>query len=372
MIRLEKNESEIDSILEAEAAEAKAKAESAKSADSAKSAESATSDSTPISAVNPANATPSELSVENFSTEVFKTLLGKKVLPIPQNYQAYFEMLLNTKDLGFQRRVLDLMENDGVDSERHITFEKSIHLAFANTRDILKCTSSIYKNLVMMNDIEREWSVDLQASNAESAPRFVQETRNIQQEIDTQINQLKTLYQKCNKILESINTNTMYDAKFGTYNKRYFIYLVQNEQNLVDKFAHTSTVIMMSLPPSVTRYLQNDQQSALVVMKTVAKLLLKTSRRSDIIGYVGNGIFAMLLKHSDIVATQRASERLIELLKNTNVFLDNKEVNLDLNIGIAKLKSNRNAEDSLNFAISALRGAQKANTAYLVYKDDRE
>lgn len=311
-------------------------------------------------------------SIDDFSTKVFKTLLSKQVAPLPLNYQTYFETLLNAEDIAFQKKIHELIESsNSSDDERNITFEKSIHSAFANTRDIMKSTSAIYKNLVIMNDIEKKWSLELKGESP-NAKKYMQDTKAIQSQIDSQISQLKILYQKSCKILENINANTMYDSKFNTYNKRYYIYLVQNEQKMVEKFAHTSTIMMLSLPLAVTRYLQNDQTTALIVMKTVAKLLLKTSRRSDIIGYVGNGIFGMLLKHSDLFSTQKASERLIDLMNNTNVFLDKREIHLDLNIGISKLKQERSGEDSLNCAINALRSAQKSNVPYMIYKDDKE
>lgn len=367
MIRLQEKDDNIDSVDELGAsAEGESIAPDAPDLSEDNDACDLDIDSTP-------EAPPStQITIETFSTEVFKTLLNKNVPPLPLNYQTYFEALLNTKGIDFQKKIHDIMESDNQgNDERNITFEKNIHAAFANTRDIMKCTSSIYKNLVIMNDIDKRWSADLERNIANSA-NYKLESQNIQRQVDSQINQLKILYQKCNKILENINTNTMYDSKFNTYNKRYFIYLVQNEQKMIEKFAHTSTIIMMSLPLSVTRYLQNDQTTALIVMKTVAKLLLKTSRRSDIIGYVGNGIFGMLLKHSDLFSTQKASERVIDLMKNTNVFLDKREIHLDLNIGISKLCQERGAEDSLNCAINALRNAQKSNVEYMIYKDDKE
>lgn len=316
------------------------------------------------SAPDSADSAPDSANITDFATQVFKSLLSKNIPPIPLNYQTYFETLLDSKDIEFQKQIIELMERNAENDERNITFEKSIHAAFANTKDILKCTSSIYKNLVIMNDIEKEWSLDMEGSK--SSARYAQETQNIQNEIDGQIVQLKDLYQKCNQILENINTNTMYDSKFDTYNKRYFIYLVQNEQKMIEKFAHSSSIMMMSLPFSVTRYLQNDQPTALIVMKTIAKLLLKTSRRSDIIGYVGNGIFGMMLRHCDLSATKNASERVISLVKNTNVFLDKREVKLDLNIGISLLSAQRGSDESLNMAIGALRNAQREGKPWVV------
>lgn len=304
-----------------------------------------------------------------FSNEVLKTLIDKNIPALPSNYQAFFEQMLNNCDLDFQKKIHDLMEVDVKNDDRNIQFEKNIHLAFAKIKELLKCTSSIYKNFLFMNEAQHKL-LNLHSNN-ESEVKLTKDIKQIQGSIDKQVAQLKILYQQCNKVLENINTNTMYDSKFDVYNKRYFITLVQEEALAIKKFNHVSTVLMMVLPYNVMRYLNNDQM-AIVVMKTMAKLLLKTSRRSDMIGYIGNGIFGMLLKHSDIFSSKKASERLIELLKNTNIFLGNNEITLDLNIGIAKITPTRSAGDSLNYAIAALHLAQKTKVEYVIYKEDIE
>lgn len=310
--------------------------------------------------------TPKQASLDSLSNEVMQALTSKNIPPLPANYQTFFEQILNGYDLEFQKKIYDLMETDAKDDDRNINFEKNIHIAFAKTKDLLKCTSSIYKNFILMSEIQNQIIKSKPGSIDNS---ILERFRQSQSNIDKQVIELKNLYQQCNKALENINTNTMYDSKFDVYNKRYFIQLVQDEAKSVQKFHHTSTVLMMALPHSITQYLNNDQM-AIVIMKTVAKLLLKTSRRSDMIGYIGNGIFGMLLKHSDVFSSKKASERLIELLKNTNVFIGSNELNLNLNIGIAKIKPDRSAQDSLNYSISALRLAQQNKVEYLVYKED--
>lgn len=307
-----------------------------------------------------------QASLDSLSNEVIKALNSKNIPPLPTNYQAFFEQILNSYDLEFQKKIYDLMETDTKDDDRNINFEKNIHIAFAKTKELLRCTSSIYKNFILMSDIQNQ-IIKSKSGNIDNS--ILEKFRQSQNNIDKQVIELKTLYQQCSKALENLNTNTMYDSKFDVYNKRYFIQLVQDEAESIQKFHHISTVLMMALPSSITQYLNNDQM-AIVIMKTVAKLLLKTSRRSDMIGYIGNGIFGMLLKHSDIFSSKKASERLIELLKNTNVFIGSNELNLNLNIGIAKIKPDRSAQDSLNYSISALRLAQQSKVEYLVYKED--
>lgn len=312
-----------------------------------------------------------DIDLASFSKSVFDSLIERDIAPLPLNYQAYFEQMLNSTSINFQKQIHNLMQTDLSNDDRNILFEKNIHLAFANTREILKCISGIYKSLVLMDSLEKKWLTSLRANNVNSQD-FLSDTKSLQTTIESQLNQLKTLYQKCNAILETINTNTMYDAKFDTYNKRYFIKLVQSEQNLIQKFSHTSSLLMLTLPNSVISSINGDQAKGLVIMKTIAKLLLKTSRRSDIIGYIGNGIFSMLLKNSDVFSATKASERLIELIKSAQVMLGKEKIDLDLHIGIAKMSAERSAEDALNYAIGALRLAQKNNLSYVVCKNDEE
>lgn len=312
----------------------------------------------------------SQNNLNSFSKNVLSKLIEKDMPPLPSNYQIYFEQMLGKESMEFQKKIYTLLEAEEGNNERNINFEKNINAAFVNTKEILKCILGIYKNLTIMNEIEKKWFVGLKRGDTHS-DKYIEDISAIQKTIDKQNNELKLLYNKGNTILENINTNKMYDSKFDVYNKRYFIHLVQEELKAVQKFQHTSTILMMTLPTEVSKYLTNDK-TALIVMKTIAKLLLKTSRRSDMIGYIGNGIFGMLLKHSDIFSSKKASERLVELLNNTNIFIGDNDINLDIKIGIAKISPNRSAETSLNYSISALRSAQKIPMSYFIYKEDDE
>lgn len=316
------------------------------------------------------SSSSSQNNLNNFAKNVLSKLIEKDIPPLPSNYQIYFEQMLSKESMEFQKKIYTLLEAEAGNDERNINFEKNINAAFINTKGILKCILGIYKNLTIMNEIEKKWFLGLKRGDI-STDKYIEEISVIQKTIDKQNNELKLLYNKGNNILENINTNKMYDSKFDVYNKRYFIHLVQEELKAVQKFQHTSTILMMTLPASVSKYLTNDK-IALIVMKTIAKLLLKTSRRSDMIGYIGNGIFCMLLKHSDIFSSKKASERLVELLNNTNIFIGDSDINLDIKIGIAKIASNRSAETSLNYAISALRSAQKSPMPYSICKEDDE
>jgi diguanylate cyclase (GGDEF)-like protein len=110
----------------------------------------------------------------------------------------------------------------------------------------------------------------------------------------------------------------------------------------------------------LSRELKEDveNQKAITLMtRTIARLLLKTSRRSDTVAHYGHGIFAMLLKHTDIESAKKASERLCDLVSNSNFFLSDREILLKISIGVTSIDSNYSVEE---IVVSAIEGIEKA------------
>ena len=101
----------------------------------------------------------------------------------------------------------------------------------------------------------------------------------------------------------------------------------------------------------------NNEKAITLMIRTIARLLLKTSRRSDIVAHYGNGIFAMLLKHTDIDSAKKASERLCDLVANSNFFLADREVRLKISIGITDIDTLYSVEE---IVVSAMNGVEKA------------
>ena len=101
--------------------------------------------------------------------------------------------------------------------------------------------------------------------------------------------------------------------------------------------------------------------------KTIARLLLKTSRRSDTVAHYGNGVFTMLLKHTDIDSAKRASERLCDLVSNSNFFLADREIQLKISIGITDITENHSVEEIIVSSMDAIEKAyEDPNLDYAV------
>ena len=65
----------------------------------------------------------------------------------------------------------------------------------------------------------------------------------------------------------------------------------------------------------------------------------------------------MMLKHTDIDSAKRASERLSDLVSNSNFFLADREIQLKISIGITDITDTHSVEAII---ISAIDGIEKA------------
>jgi len=131
---------------------------------------------------------------------------------------------------------------------------------------------------------------------------------------------------------------------------------IEKEVGLIKEFKHKSSLIMIELSRELKATVNNEK--ALILMtRTIARLLLKTSRRSDIVAHYGNGVFAMLLKHTNIASAKKASVRLVELVSNSNFFLADREIQLKISIGVTDIETECSVEEII---VSALSGIEKA------------
>lgn len=315
--------------------------------------------------------------LESFANEVLKALVRDNIPPIPDNFQLYFERLLDEKPEAFKKSTLNILDlENNSDDERRIDFEKRIKDSFKNMKNILQHVAVLYKNLNLFQNIVQKRLGDVQKT--ENALAFQNILSLFQQEIEKlnaitqkQTLQLKEFYQDSARIVNSIDSETIFDSQYGIYNRRYLLSQIDKEAKIMDQFGHSSTVLLARLPDSKIRKFSSEK-TLLIVTRTISRLILKTSRRSDIIAYYGNGTFALMLKHSDLPSSKKACERLAELTQSTSVFIGDSEVNLGIVIGIAKILPVRSAEETLNLALNAMESANLAEIPFSVCREDEE
>jgi diguanylate cyclase (GGDEF)-like protein len=239
--------------------------------------------------------------------------------------------------------------------------EQSLKQGFSSIKNILGVTANLYKNMSLMTKILEKRKQELEASSATNesisvAASLGSDITKLNEILKQQSLSIKTMYEDTAKIIKNVENETIFDNQYGVYNKRYLMTKVEQEIVLIRKFKHKSSLIMIELFRDLKKSV-NNEKALMLMTKTVARLLLKTSRRSDTVAHYGNGVFVMLLKHTDIESAKKASERLCELVSNSNFFLGDREIQLKISIGITDITENHSVEEII---VSSMDGIEKA------------
>lgn len=306
-------------------------------------------------------ASPSS-DIELYAKEVLSSLIADNLPPTPNNFSLYFDRLLEDKSESFRRQVVSMLELEEANDDEHtIELEKSLKKGFASIKSLLGTTANLYKNMSLMTKIlekrKKELSENKELATAMTVMNALEsDVAKLSTIVKTQSSQMRSVYDETAEIVKNVENETIFDNQFGVYNKRYLLKKIEQEIGLIKEFDHKSSLIMIELDKELKKSVKNEK--AIVLMtRTIARLLLKTSRRSDVVSHYGNGIFAILLKHTDIEAAKKASERLSYLVSNSNFFLADREIQLKISIGVTNVDALHTVEE---IVVSAMDGIAKA------------
>ncbi len=310
--------------------------------------------------------------IEIYSKEVLHALIADNLPPTPNNFSLYFDRLLEDKSETLRKQIHSMLElEESNEAESTILLEQSLKKGFGAIKSLLGTTATLYKNMSLMTKILEKRKKELgEHPEIKEAIGIVAtlegDVSKLNSILKTQSSQMKSIYDDTAKIIKNVENETIFDNQFGVYNKRYLLTKIEQEMGLIQEFHHKSSLIMIELCRDLKKSVNNEK--AIVLMtRTIARLLLKTSRRSDIVAYYGNGVFSMLLKHTDIEAAKKASERLIDLVANSNFFLADREIQLKLSIGVTNIDPTYSVEEIVVSAIDGIEIAySKKNIDYAV------
>ena len=311
---------------------------------------------------NPLDIDNPSSDIEEYSKEVLASLIKDNLPPTPNNFSLYFDRLLEDKTESFRKQISSMLElEEGNDAESTLELEHSLKQGFSSIKNILATTAHLYKNMTLMTKILDKRVKELADDNERAAVVSVasaleNDVAKLNAIVKKQSVQMKTLYDETASIVKSVESETIFDNKFGVYNKRYLLSKIEKEIGLIKEFKHKSSLIMIELSRELKQSIGNEK-ALLLMTRTIARLLLKTSRRSDTVAHYGNGVFAMLLKHTDINSAIQASDRLCYLVSNSNFFFGDREIKLQISIGITDINLDYSVEETI---VSVMNGVEKA------------
>ncbi len=309
--------------------------------------------------------------LEKFSLYVLKVLMDDNIPPTPNNFQIYFDKLLDNKPLSFKKRINDLLETELANSDEfRAKMEMEMREGFSEIKSIMQVVSTIYKNLNVMEKIVKKRKAELSVSSGQLAVTNVTSTleedlKKLSKLMEKQMGSLKTHYDKTGLIVKEIENKAIFDSRFGVYNRRYLLQSLDQEISYIEQFGHKSSLVFAKIKDSVLSNISNPKDR-MMITRNISKLLLKTSRRSDVVAHYGDGMFAMLMKHTDLSNAQRACERISDLIYATSFFIGEVEVETDIELAIAPVNVAYSKEELISDVLDALPSTGKHLKPYTI------
>ncbi|MDP3300797.1 MAG: diguanylate cyclase [Sulfuricurvum sp.] len=313
--------------------------------------------------------------LEIFSKEVLNALISDNLPPTPNNFSLYFDRILEEKSESLRRQIGSILElEDTNEDEQNLELEKTLKQGFSSVKSILQLSATLYKNMTLMEKILEKRRVEIKnIPSLDAAEQVLDSLSNdvskLSGILNKQVSHMKDLYGETATIVKQVENETIFDNQYGVYNKRYLLNKLTQESNLIEEFRHKSSLIMVQLSNETMALITSEKAKGLMV-RTVARLLLKTSRRSDLVAHYGEGIFGMLLKHTDTQSAKLAADRLYELVSSSNFFLGDQEIQLQIAIGISELNPSRSTEEILLGTLDAMHSSNDEKRFHYVVCND--
>ncbi|WP_456323843.1 GGDEF domain-containing protein [Hydrogenimonas sp.] len=315
--------------------------------------------------------------IEEYAKEVLDAMIREGVPPTPSNFDAYFDKRLDRKPPAFRKQILKLLEiEEGGDDEHQIALESAIKEAFGNVKKFLQHIGLVYKNLRHFENVIEKRRYEAKAVADKSALLSLLEAtqrdiRTMTKIVSKESGALKEMYNDTGVLVAEVRERAIYDEKFGIFKKNYLLNKIRKEEALIKEFGHESTLMMVRTNTNILADVKSPKAQHLI-LRTVARLLMKTSRRSDVVAHYDNGIFAILMRHTSLQSAVRAAERLKELVGNTNFFIGDEEIVLDVDISIAQIDLDRSSEQTIVCALEALEDAKNTDDPCAICSQDQE
>ena len=312
-----------------------------------------------------------------YAQEVMDEMMHLNVPPTPSNFDAYFDKMLEDKPLDFRKRILEILElEDTREHEQQTLMEQHIKDAFVNIKKFMQLVNLIHKNLrrlVVLID-KRRYELKATADKVSVITLLdvlEKDMQSMNEIIKKESKTIKSTYETTSELVHKAQELAIYDSRFGVYKKKYFIHKVEQETKLIKEFHYESSIMMVQVSKKLLEKIES-QRVKQIILHTVAKLLLKASRRGDLVAVYDDEVFAILMRHASVQSAKKMAENLKELVNNANFFVGDSEIHLDVNIGISRIDLKRAFEVTLVCAFKAIALCEKNNMPYGICPQDEE
>ena len=297
--------------------------------------------------------------LELYSQEVIKEMIRQNIPPTPSNFDAYFDKMLENKSIDFRKQIIKILELEyNGEFEQQTLMDQHLKKTFVNIKKFMQLIKFIYRNLQFLVAIIEKRHNELKDIEDKSDIMILLDTlekdmKSMSEIIKKESTPIKETYQTTSELVYEVQDLAIYDSRFDVYKKKYFVHKVKHEVRLIEEFHHESSIMMIKINKNLDG-IKDSKKVKHIVLRTVARLLLKASRRSDLIAIYDDNIFSILMRHTSIQNAKIVAKRLKDIICSSNFFVGEYEINLNINIGIARIDLERSLEETLICAIDAI------------------
>ena len=294
-------------------------------------------------------------SLNSFSQLVTRRMILDNIPPTPINYHVYFEKLLTGQSSGQRKAIQDILDLENETKSDHLSqIEKDAKDSFVLMKSMTSSISIIHKKARQMQSLTKTKKDEiLKSPNAYTLISFEEDLNAISKILDTHTNNIADKYKQIAQASKNFDDNTIYDKRYDIHNKKYLLSALDTELGSIKNFGHDSSILAIKTDEdSISKIkLQKDN---ILIAKTVAKMILRTSRRSDVIAHYEDGVFIMILKYANMKQAAQAAQRIKDMTLAANFILDSQEIDVKTNTAIAKIDSDMTKEQIIISALDQL------------------
>ena len=288
-----------------------------------------------------------------------KQIVGKlnkdDVPPTPENYKIYFDAQLEKKTDLQRKEIEEILELEKeVEADHTITLEKDIQNAFIYIKSMTESIAAAYTKINQLKKITQLKRKEIEAKpSAIALVSYEEDLEAMEAILEKEVKQIKSRYNSTAELIRNFNQSSIYDKKYAVYNKKYLMKTLDSVLKSVENFSHENTLLSIKISDSSLEKIRHQKDKTMINV-TLAKLLLKRSRRSDIVGHYEDGIFMILLKHTSTEQAQSAIDRITDMIESANFIVDSDSVDIKLNFGVSAIHESKSKEEILIQSIDDL------------------
>jgi len=292
-----------------------------------------------------------------FAKQVVEKMKKEEVLPSPANYLNYFEKMLLEKAPSQKESIEEILELESdTQIEREYIFKVDTYVneSFERTKHLLDDINHNYSKIKKIKNFIKtkgsELSKNLTPANLSA---FDSKIDAALKTLENEQENIKESYLEFADVIKKFNKESIFDKKYGVYNKKYLFESIKNELDNLKNFEYKNCVISFCINKDVLKKikLKSDKD---IVIKTVSKIILDRSRRSDILAHYEDGIFLLVLKHTDFESAKRAVSSIKNFVSFSNFIIDATSIQAKINTSIVEMKADMSVDEVIGDCIKGL------------------